>query len=1248
MNLRLKLPVPVASKKRFYALTVPVITIAIGIGLASCNNTQNNIEQPSPTEYTQPVIRPLKFSKPKKTSWADVKAVAATPRVSKAAWDKLPEQAYDTTGPKPFAYPVGESKFDPGTLPEKDLDIDKLPSHPLKFKTYILPSPKLIKGAKLQLKGGNLYLLGFGDDPQNSGITISALLQDRDGFLWIASTQGLFRFDGENLLLFLSNPESNNCYGMLQDNLGNIWMTDSFGPLEILDPKGGILKKSIARQGLDGLHRLMLDKQQRVWATSDSGVVKIIDPKAQTVKTLDKAHGLFTPNRTVGLLKDKSGNIWISQGGGGLNILDLKNKKIKHLDQAHGLSSDRINNIFCDSTGRLWIGIYGGLINVIDLQKNSIQTIRELQSAAPRMYVISLSQDDKGRIWIGTGANGVGIIDPEQRTIVHLKNNNGLASNDVYEIVHDSSGQVWLGAGSGLNMIGGNKAVIEHIGKDSTNNLMEDRQGLIWQATDHGVNILDRKKRTKRHLGVEQGLANDVVHFIKETKEGFFISTDSSLEILDTAKKTITHLSSSYSNILFDKAGRVWYLDEAERGINMYDPKRKTIKHFGKDELQLDRYIWFMCMDAQGRIWLSAVDGTIELVDPDAGTVQFLTNTVANRNYNIVHFLPDNNGNIWMGTETGIYIADPKNQTLIHLSAAQGLINNRVLSMVQYRGSIYAGTKQGVTVITPPAEGVSAKGKWQTVSYGIYGRHPVSYSADLITRDGQYWSGDVGTTALDLSKKNTIESGPFITGISIYDRQAGFIDQSKFKSFTKDTLWELNERKFYQNGPKPTDVNYASQIGLNWDGVAGPGNMPINLQVPFDQNFIQFHYGSLNLAPHDTVAYRYILIGVDKKWSDKTNETSTINYMNLQPGNYTFAVTSRNSENVWSDPVKFKFTITPPRWQTWWAYIIYAALFAGAVWAFIYYRSLQLVKEKRLLEDKVRLATEEIMQQTEEIAAQRDSLETQRNDLERTLGELKTTQTQLIQSEKMASLGELTAGIAHEIQNPLNFVNNFSEVSVELLQELKEGARAGNIEDIMSITDDLTQNLEKINHHGKRADAIVKGMLEHSRAGNGQKEPTNLNALADEYLRLSYHGLRAKDKSFNAEMTTHFDQGLPKVNMFPQDIGRVMLNLFNNAFYAVAQKKKTAGANYNPEIAVTTLTENGHAIIKVKDNGVGITDAIKEKIMQPFFTTKPTGEGTGLGLSLTYDMVVKGHGGSITVNSKEGEFTEFAVSLPLA
>jgi signal transduction histidine kinase len=279
---------------------------------------------------------------------------------------------------------------------------------------------------------------------------------------------------------------------------------------------------------------------------------------------------------------------------------------------------------------------------------------------------------------------------------------------------------------------------------------------------------------------------------------------------------------------------------------------------------------------------------------------------------------------------------------------------------------------------------------------------------------------------------------------------------------------------------------------------------------------------------------------------------------------------------------------------------------------------------------------------------QKSEIEKQKKNIEETLNNLKSTQSQLVQAEKMASLGELTAGIAHEIQNPLNFVNNFAEVNVELIEELETEANKGNLEEVKLLAKDIKENETKINHHGKRADAIVKNMLQHSRKTSGQKELTDINALCDEYLRLSYHGLRAKDKSFNAEFETKFDATLAPINVVPQDIGRVILNLINNAFYAVnARQKMEQQGDYKPQVTISTRKEGNQLVIAVSDNGTGMTEQVKEKIFQPFFTTKPTGEGTGLGLSLSYDIVTKGHGGELRVETKEGVGTEFIIQLPI-
>jgi C4-dicarboxylate-specific signal transduction histidine kinase len=310
-----------------------------------------------------------------------------------------------------------------------------------------------------------------------------------------------------------------------------------------------------------------------------------------------------------------------------------------------------------------------------------------------------------------------------------------------------------------------------------------------------------------------------------------------------------------------------------------------------------------------------------------------------------------------------------------------------------------------------------------------------------------------------------------------------------------------------------------------------------------------------------------------------------------------------------------------------------------------YHRDLQLIQQQQqeaLMQQNLMLE-QRVKERTVELSQQKDNLQT-------ALADLKASQLQLVQREKMASLGEIASGIAHEIQNPLNFVNNFAEINAELLLELKDLLEIENTTlprrgEMNMLMTDVISNLRKIHQHGQRADAIVKSMLQHTRTGNAELEETDINALASEYLKLAYHGHKVKESSFNVNLHTDFFQVPEKIRVIPHDIGRVLLNLYNNAFYAVKEKKKILGDAFVPEISVSTLKSDDHIEIRVRDNGTGIPDAIKGKIFQPFFTTKPTGEGTGLGLSLSYE-VIKAHGGELKVISKEGSYTEFIIDLP--
>ncbi|MEO8116604.1 MAG: ATP-binding protein, partial [Bacteroidota bacterium] len=443
----------------------------------------------------------------------------------------------------------------------------------------------------------------------------------------------------------------------------------------------------------------------------------------------------------------------------------------------------------------------------------------------------------------------------------------------------------------------------------------------------------------------------------------------------------------------------------------------------------------------------------------------------------------------------------------------------------------------------------------------------------------------------------------------------------------------------------PALIRRVSLIGTDSvinDGLpfAGSEQQPSLL---YNNNSLRFEYAATSYDNPTANQYQYFLQGFDKDWSGWTAETKK-DYTNLPEGSYQFHVRAKNIYKQISLEAIYNFEVLPPWWRTWWAYTLYVIIFLTAISLLIRWRISSIHQEKIILEKKV-------IQRTAELRSEKEKVES-------TLSELKSTQAQLIQSEKMASLGELTAGIAHEIQNPLNFINNFSEVNKELIGELKVEIKKGNIEEVNTIADDIEKNEEKINHHGKRADAIVKGMLQHSRSSSGQKEPTDINALCDEYLRLSYHGLRAKDKNFNATMKTDFDASIGKINIIPQDIGRVLLNLLNNAFYAVDEKQKTGDSFYVPTVQVVTKKLNDKIEIIVSDNGKGIPQNIIDKIFQPFFTTKPTGKGTGLGLSLSYD-IIKAHGGELSIHSVhnegsggkvesvENEGSEFKIILPL-
>jgi signal transduction histidine kinase/streptogramin lyase len=881
-----------------------------------------------------------------------------------------------------------------------------------------------------------------------------------------------------------------------------------------------------------------------------------------------------------------------------------------HYTEKEGLSNNFVTSIIEDKNGHLWFGTNGGGVTKYDETSFTHYTKKEGLSSN---IVNSILEDKNEHLWFGTDGGGVTKYDGASFT--HYTEKEGLSNNTVRSILEDKNGQLWFGThGGGVSKYDG-ASFTHYTGKEGLSNntvasILEDKNGNIWFGTyGGGVSKYDGASFT--HYTDKEGLSLNLVRSILEDNNGhlWFGSWGSGVSKYDgasfihyTEKEGLSN--NSVLSMIEDKNGHLWF-GTWGGGVTKYDGASFT--HYTEKEGLSHNIVNSILEDKNGHLWFGTDAGGVSKYDGASFT--HYTEKEGLSNNKVLSMLEDKNGHLWFGTWGG-GLNKYDGTSFTYFTEKEGLSNNIVWSILEDKNTekhevgLYIATEKGLNHLVwaadvpSPNELKSKKGTFSIQSFGKRDGLKVldmpSNSAFIDNKNRAWWGGGKGLEMLDLN---------------IY-KASDQIPQPILKQL------DINEQfTDYRN------ISDSLKSEIAFTGVERFQNYPLNLELPFDKNHLTFRFAAVDWAAPHKIQFSYLMEGLNKTWNQPTKEGKA-DYTNLPHGAYTFKIRAIGESGKWSEPFEYSFTIHPPWWYTWWAYTIYALLFLGALRVFSRWRERRLRAEKEKLEKTVEERTKE----------------------------LKSSQAQLIQKEKLASLGELTAGIAHEIQNPLNFVNNFSEVSGELIAEI-EAERTKNQETrdeilVGAILSDLKQNLEKINHHGKRADAIVKGMLQHSRTSSGQTEPTDINALCDEYLRLSFHGLRAKDKSFNAKFETDFDSSLPKIDVVPQDIGRVLLNLINNAFYAVNERSKKDEAGYQPKVSVTTqLKANGQLLISVEDNGSGIPDAIKEKIFQPFFTTKPTGQGTGLGLSLSYD-IIKAHGGELKVETKEGVGSEFIISLP--
>ena len=1073
---------------------------------------------------------------------------------------------------------------------------------------------------------------------------INSITQDKEGAMWFSdqTNRCITRYDGNRMIRYQHNPKDPNTLGgyypecVNVDSNGIIWIGFFGFGLDMFDPVTGTFThfrhdpNNPASIANDTISNVLIDHQNQIWIGSNGGL-SLFDPAKGTFTHF--AHDPANPkslsyNKVRALYEDHEGTLWVGTGFpwdrndlGGLNRFDRNagtfTRYLHDPKDKNSLINNKVRAIFEDSRGILWIGTMGDGLHSLDLA-NGIITRHTYDAKHPEEisrpplktaedHITFITEDATKSLWIGTYSNGLVRYNPQTKVSTHYTGSNstgiGYKDQSGWVAFVSTGGWLWISTQESnlykIDLFNTRVDLNMTLGYTSYS-LLEKNKEIQWFAANDG---LYRKNLT---TGISRQFRNDPQN-----------------------PKSIS--GNWQTRIYEDPEGVIWISTPA--GLNRFEEKTQTFTRYVMNANDTSSLAWndisVLLTDSKSNFWVGTYGGGIHLMNKEKGTFRRFksvdgdstslsgdfvtavlegdsndlwigtwdTKGINRMNYvtkkcrrylpgtSISAILKDSDGTIWVGTNNNIYSYDDRTDTftLYTVGGVPVVVNDMKSMILDKEDNLWIFSVTGVIRINPKKE-----------QYIVYGKQN-----GFISEDYPYSSANL-----------------LITGEIIAGTWTGYhsFDPAKFVIPPGRPVLSLSN--LYINGQliKP---------GLN-NSLPHPLDDTKEIRLSYNQNVFSFSFQSIDYSPEESKLFYYKLENFDKEWQ-VADPNGQLYYFNIPPGKYILKIIAINTMNGSQVEKDITMIIAPPWWKTWWAYLLYGIGTIALGLSIHRYLKAQVLK------------TERERNRAHELA--------QAKEIEKAYHELKNTQAQLIQSEKMASLGELTAGIAHEIQNPLNFINNFADVNAELIDEMNQGIEKGDMAEVKSISYNIKENEQKIIFHGKRADSIVKGMLQHSRASSGTKEPTDINALADEYLRLAYHGLRAKDKSFNATMKTDFDENIGLVNVIPQDIGRVILNLITNAFYVVDEKKRQHPLDYEPTVTVRTKKMSDHVVVSVRDNGPGISPHVMEKIFQPFFTTKPTGQGTGLGLSLSYD-IVKAHGGELKVETVEGEGTTFIIQLP--
>jgi signal transduction histidine kinase/ligand-binding sensor domain-containing protein len=1165
--------------------------------------------------------------------------------------------------------------------------------------------------------------------PASGAASAGGINQGDDGYVWIASgSTGLWRYDGNEFKNWRNDPQNQNTIAedrletVYPDHEGRIWVLTWSRGLDLFDPMAGNFRHfrhdstDPASISDDIVRAILEDHEGNIWVGTHGGLEKFDPATGKFIHYRHDSKDLLSLscNKVRVLYEDREGILWVgtgspfpgeyTKGDGGLNKFNRQTGKfVRYMhdsDNVQSLIDNRVRAILEDSHGNFWVGTAGDGLHRMDRQKGTFERLTYDPKSPGKLcrpplkndfpfsadHITFIREDSFGSLWIGTMEGGINHFDPGTNLVTHLgyskDSTSGMQTNyywdafstkdglfwvltwsgelyqfdpsppqkvltyqsgtDVYSFLAESDTVFWLGTQKGLmrrNHANGQTQLFKPRSNDQHGNrnnkdlpifqVESDHRGKLWLRTyQKGIETFDpttKKFISYRHdANNKSSLSNDTLSKIYIDRYGNAWATtfglgldflahnsDSFIHFHHDPKNSNSLNSDTVTSFHEDRSGNMWVA--TSKGLDKFNFKSLQFFHYldnSKDSiLQGDfTYYWVFYEDWMQNFWISRFNSfgnrfewTVSKFDPKTGKFNHFA---VGRNY-VNSFYEDDNKNLWAATTGGLFKFDEFiNQFRIVKDQSGQSIQWAINIIEDNKKNLWVSSNDGLLSFERIGNDVKLYGQ----EFGIYPNKISGNGEAYKNQSGElFFAIDSGYYAANPEKLLTGKRPPRVT-----------ISEFRIRNNSSVNNNLLNKTLTTEADPK--------------------------LNIPNYQNIFSIGFNAIDFIDPTKNRILFMLENYDHNWNNAGMERNAY-YYNIPPGEYKFRVKAVNRNQVWAEKY-LTIIIDPPWWKMWWAFCLYALAIGLGIFIF------DRIQRRRII------SREREKSRAKELA--------QAREIEKAYNELKATQTQLIQSEKMASLGELTAGIAHEIQNPLNFVNNFSEVNAELIQEANKEISSGNLTNLKNIMDDLKTNMEKITNHGRRADAIVKSMLQHSRVSTGQKESADLNLLVDEYLKLSYHGFRAKDKSFEAHMQKDYDKTIGNVNIVPQDIGRALLNFYNNAFYAITEKKKQRqeamqiamfeGPNseldkgsqdkYEPSVFVRTSRLDGKVEIRIRDNGNGIPKKVMDKIFQPFFTTKPPGQGTGLGLSLSYDIITKEHSGGIRVETKEGEFTEFIVEFP--